>query len=371
MKRSPLPVLVALLATALAPPAAGAVAHHHHKPPSSFFGVVTQAAFDSTEAAVMRKGGIGRIGVSVDWSLIEPSPGRYEWYSLDNAVSAASQGNIRILPHLEGTPSYLASTRTELPIGSEAARAAWVSFLRAAVARYGPGGSFWAKHGPESAEPLPTMPIREWQIWNEPNFFYFTTPASPRQYAKLLKISAPAIKSVDPRAKVILGGLFGVPKGRPPRAMAATAFLRKLYRMPGVRRDFDGVALHPYAAGIRRLAKVTSALRKVMSQNHDRRTGLYITEMGWGSQNDPRRVAFEVGWRDQARMLERAYRYLILNRHKLNLKAVYWYSWKDASKIEAGLCNFCDSTGLFRYGDAFRPKPAWLAFQRFSHGREP
>ena len=37
-------------------------------------------------------------------------------------------------------------------------------FLRALVARYGPNGSLWAEH-PEVA----AQPVRDWQIWNEPN----------------------------------------------------------------------------------------------------------------------------------------------------------------------------------------------------------
>jgi hypothetical protein len=97
----------------------------------------------------------------------------------------------------------------------------------------------------------------------------------------------------------------------------------------------------------------------------DAGAGLYITEMGWGSQNDPGVVAFEQGIRGQARELRGAYRYLIANRHRLNLKGTYWFSWKDVS----GYCNFCDSVGLFRKGPHFRPKPAWHAFVSLSGGR--
>ncbi len=56
---------------------------------------------------------------------------------------------------------------------------------------------------------------------------------------------------------------------------------------------------------------------------------LYITEMGWGSQYDPNVVAFEQGMHGQARELRGAYRYMLRDRHRLNLKAAYWFSWKD------------------------------------------
>jgi hypothetical protein len=94
-----------------------------------------------------------------------------------------------------------------------------------------------------------------------------------------------------------------------------------------------------------------------MLRHGDRRGGLYLTEMGWGSQaRSP--VSFEVGLRGQARELRAAYGYLLGNRHRLHLQQVDWFSWKDAPL----LCSFCDSVGLFRQGARFRPKPAWHAF---------
>ena len=152
--------------------------------------------------------------------------------------------------------------------------------------------------------------------------------------------------------------------------MDATKFLSQLYKVHGIKRYFDGVALHPYAADIGRLKEIVSGLRNVIVKNGDRKAGLYITEIGWGSQNDPRKVAFEVGWKGQARVLESAYTYLVSSRKELNLKAVYWFTWKDVLPGgEVELCNFCDSTGLFT--SDFKPKPAWSVFSRFGHGRLP
>ena len=240
------------------------------------------------------------------------------------------------------------------------------TFLRDAVERYGPGGEFWREHR-SGADFLPELPLREWQIWNEANFFYFATPASPQRYAKLLKITSPAIKRVEPNARVILSGLFGDPTANPPNAMPAVQFLEQLYRVPGIKADFDGVALHPYADKAERLEELVEEMRAVVLENHDPSTRLYITEMGWGSQNDPNVVAFEQGIAGQARELRKAYSFLIANRARLNLKAAYWYSWKDNPEYVA--CSFCDSVGLFRAGRAFKPKPAWRAFVALTGGR--
>jgi hypothetical protein len=109
---------------------------------------------------------------------------------------------------------------------------------------------------------------------------------------------------------------------------------------------------------------MTEEMHEVTLDNHDR-VPLYITEMGWGSQNNFEEVAFEQGIRGQVRQLRDSYAYLLENRHRLNLKGTYWYSWKDMQ----GSCNFCDSVGLFRAGPRFKPKPAWHAFVAISGGR--
>lgn len=113
------------------------------------------------------------------------------------------------------------------------------------------------------------------------------------------------------------------------------------------------------------LRRLAERLRRVVRRNRDPRAGLYITELGWGSKRNPRRVAFEVGWKEQARELRGAYSYLIRNRRRLNLKQVHWFTWKDAP----GACGFCDSTGLFRRGARFKPKPAWHTFAAIANGR--
>ena len=111
---------------------------------------------------------------------------------------------------------------------SAKARKAWTAFLSAAVERYGPGGDFWTENAPGVVQYKPAIPkpvpIRDWQIWNEANFFYFAYPVSPQRYARLLRISSPAIKRIDPGAKVILTGLFGRPTAGGARGMPAAQF---------------------------------------------------------------------------------------------------------------------------------------------------
>ncbi len=360
-------LLLALAAAMLAPTAAQAL-------PRTFFGVAPQTVLTDTDAAYMKAGGIGSVRWPVNWELIQPSKkGGYDWSSVDAAVTVAARHGLTILPFLYGTPHWIANKPTTLPIDNGQARKAWLAFVTAAVERYGPEGEFWSLHAPAvagvnyvPAVPKP-LPIRTWQVWNEANFFYFAYPVSPTRYARLLKPTYGAIKAADPSAKVLLSGLFGAPNPGGKKGMDADKFLAALYRVPGIKSYFDGVALHPYAFHVEDLEELTEGMREVIVENHDRATGLYITEMGWGSQNDPNVVAFEQGIQGQARELRKSYAYLIANRNRLNLKSTYWYSWKDTAEYPA--CSFCDSVGLFRAGARFHPKPAWRAFVALSGGR--
>lgn len=357
MKAAGRALILATALVALAAPAAAAAA------PRDFFGIGPQTPLTPADASRMRAGGIESVRVPVVWGAVQPSPrSAYRWGALDEAVELTAREGLELLPFAYGTPHWLGRP-TELPVDGGRRRRAWSAFLRAAAERYGPAGEFWAEHAAGTADFVPRMPIRTWQIWNEPNFFYFARPASPGRYGRLLKLSSRALRQVDRGAKTISGGLFGNPRQRPPLAMKATVFLERLYRVPGIRGALDGIALHPYVPDVASLRREVEALRAVAVRNRDRRVGLYLTEMGWGSQGRSP-VSFEVGPRGQARELRGAYRYLIPNRHRLDLKQVYWFSWKDLK----GDCNFCDSAGLFREGPRFRPKPAWHAFVRFARG---
>ena len=147
--------------------------------------------------------------------------------------------------------------------------------------------------------------------------------------------------------------------------MPAAKFLEILYRTPGIKSKFDGVALHPYAADTETLEEIVEGVHDVTVANHDR-VPLYITEMGWGSQNDFNTVAFEQGIRGQVRELRGAYKYLLENHNRLDLKQTYWFSWKDPpTDAPAGLCAFCYSSGLYD-SDGTTAKPALRAFKAFA-----
>jgi hypothetical protein len=360
--------------------------------PKGFFGIVPQTALTEKDVEYMKAGGIEAIRWPLVWSAIQPTKrGGYHWESFDAVVAEAARQGLSVLPFVVTTPRWVAKKETTLPIANGAQRKAYTAFLKAAVERYKPGGTFWVEHSPrtireekeaakmkrateigpvyepEASYPQPIakpVPIKTWQVWNEANFFYFAYPVSPHDYARLLKLSTPVIKGAEPGAKVILTGLFGRPTAGAKRGMPAAQFLEGLYKVPGIKSYFDGIALHPYAVDSEELEEIVEEFHKVTVENHDR-VPLYITEMGWGSQNDFHIDAFEHGVQGQVEELKSAYAYLLANRTRLDLKQVYWFSWKDLPES----CAFCDSVGFFKSGTKFRAKPSWRAFVGITHGR--
>ena len=368
-RRIPILLILAGLSTALFFGAQSGSAAKPPRPPKEFFGIGPQTILTDRDLEYMKAGGVESIRWPLTWGAVQPTrTGGYNWEVFDPVVEIAARHGLRVLPFVYSTPRWISHKYTRLPIDSGVARGAWTAFLRAAAERYGPGGAFWREHAPGVVqyEPAisPALPIRTWQIWNEANFFYFAYPATPQRYAKLVRISSPAIKRVDPGAKVILSGLFGDPTASGPKGMPADSFLDAFYRSPGIKSRFDGVSLHPYAVDAETLEELVEALHEVSRENHDR-VPLYITEMGWGSENNFRQVAFEQGIRGQVKQLKDSYRYLLENQRRLGLKQVYWFSWKDIPDT----CTFCDSVGLFREGPRFKPKPAWRAFVGVTGGR--
>jgi hypothetical protein len=338
--------------------------------PPSFFGIVPQTGLTEEDVRHMQAGGIGSVRMGMGWDSVQKTRGGpYEWESIDREVARAASHGLRVLPFLAGVAPWLGTPATTLPIDSAQAVEEWKAFVSAAVRRYGPNGEFWAEHPPGVdvdgvviPEPLP---IRTWQIWNEVNFFYFAFPVSPARYARLLKPSSNAIKSVDPGAKILLSGLFGDPKEGGSYGRSAADFLNALYRVPRIERYFDAVALHPYAFHVEDLEEMVEDVRAVMLDNDDPEARLRVTEMGWGSQNNSQIVAFEQGIQGQKRELKAAYGYLLANRQRLKLDAVYWFTWKDSNLY----CTYCDSVGFFSEGSGLLPKPAWYAFVKITGGR--
>jgi hypothetical protein len=354
----------ALLASALAVLAVVAGSGLRAQPaaaaaPPEFFGVAPQAPVDERDFELMATDNVGGVRAVIYWPSVEIAPGVYHWGEVDASVGRAAAAGVRFLPVLYGTPEWALSKRRYRQCGitcgpsSARSREAFARFAAAAVARYGPGGEFW------TSAPQPYLPIVAWQIWNEQNSpKYFGPRPHVRGYARLLNAAAARIRSVDPNADVVIGGMWGPPWTD--AVVPTERYLEELYRVRGVRAAADSIAVHPYAGRLDQVSAQLRGIRDVARRSGDRGVGLWVTELGWAS-GGPRHQPLVKTPREQASLLRQSFEFLLRKRKAWHIRGVYWYSWRDTSS-SAGICAWCPRSGLrTRAGTA---KPAARAFRQ-------
>jgi hypothetical protein len=361
--------LAAFAVATLATLTAGAAASSA-KAPASFFGVVPQTGLSTSDFQRMGSGNVGTIRTLITWAAVDPTaaPNDSNWASVDPIVLEAAKNGIEVQPFIFGTPTWVAQGLDNQKCnGSEcglfapktqAGLAAFEAFVGEAVDRYGPNGAFWAQH-----PGVPQDPIQAWQILNEQNSKSFYRPKpSPKGYAKVLAVANDAIKSRDPAADVILGGmpeLAGLAGTR--KAIPGSEYLKKLYKVKGVKKNFDAVAPHPYGAKIGKVSSQIDLYRKVMKGAHDKRASMYVTEVGAGSAKGG--TSLNRGKKGQAKLLKQIYKYFLKRRNKLNVEAVDWFSWMDS---QTSICSWCSSSGLLTTSGA--AKPSYKKFTQLTGG---
>lgn len=327
--------------------------------------------FDATDAAKMGETGIRTARIGLAWLWVQPRPGPFNWARIDQQVAPLAANGVAAVPILTGTPSWVTTAPTTPPIGSHDKKMAWKAFITAAVRRYGPGGTFW-RPGPGVTSAFhtqcgcdaPPVPITEWQVWNEPNLtHYFTPKPSPGKYARLLRVTRSAIRDADRDAEVAMAGLSD--GGRTEHDIGAVPYLKRLYRIRGARRSFDAAAIHPYARRVSGVRSVIDRIRRVMKKRHDRRTPLWVTEIGWGS-DPPNGFGTTKGIGGQRRIVRKALRMFLHQRNAWHLQRVYWFYWRDPPRTDERLpCRICYSAGLLRSNR--ETKPAYRVFKRYLH----
>jgi hypothetical protein len=345
-------VLLAAVGTLVLAPASA----HAYLPPG-FIGISPQNSTTAKDFDLMAEAGVDSVRLPLFWGAVEqknPVYSKPNWADFDDQVEMAAEAGIRVMVVVWSTPPWVAPETIDLPVRTGWQRRAWARFLREAAQRYGPLGTFWSQH-----TKLPFLPIRTWEIWNEENLVTWTPEPNPTEYATLLRISGRTLHRIDSGSQVLVGGFFGRPLQIPPN-IASGAYLRGIYHAGNVKPYFDGVALHPYVADASAMGGQLTNLRRIMNAHGDRRTPLYVTELGWGSRSGPTR--WEVGLAGQANELTRSFELLSANRVRWNVGGAWWFTWTD----EGGDCLFCASAGLLT--EKREAKPAWYRFNAWTGG---
>jgi hypothetical protein len=310
--------------------------------------------------------GVQSLRLTFDWAYAQPYAGwskvpaadRSEFVDVggvptrfdltDQIVGLAAQRGLTLLPVILNAPKWDGVRYRVSIVDIPRKNAPYARFAAALVRRYGPHGSFWQDHSP-------AVPIRMWQIWNEPNIigFWPPQPFEPR-YIGLLRVTRAAIKQADPGAKIVLAGL-------PNYSWNHLALLYKL----GARKLFDVVAIHPYTRDPSGVITILRKDRQVMSAAGDRNKPIVADEVSWpsslGKTDHNVGLDFATTEAGQARKLGRLLPLLAAARKSLRLLGFYYYTWAGA-EVHNGLA--FDFAGLLRFKHSmFVAKPAFYVFR--------
>ncbi len=234
-----------------------------------------QKQFDAMAAMNVRW-----VRVDVDWSVIEPVQSQLDWTSADIIVDRALKRGMQVLLVLAFAPPW---TKGETTSNRDrpADPAAFANFARVAAQRYAARG------------------VHNWEVWNEPNTGKFWPPnPDPAEYGRVFRAAAAAVREVDPRATLLIGGLSPT-YGSPGPDVDPTTYLAHLYD-DGAAQLADGIAVHPYtfpSQPMDRTQRTTGgfrdlpALHALMTQRGDGAKKVWITEYGAPTGTGPSAVS--------------------------------------------------------------------------------
>jgi hypothetical protein len=276
------------------PPVAGGETAFKH--PSGWFGTnywLAPKQLQNGDAALVEQtaNAAERIGLRwvrapIYWSLVELSPGTYDWDLTDDLVAILARSNLRFYPVMTGAPRW-ASPWPDTSVGSGCAQpdggtrlppaersiSDFAGFAAAAAQRYGRRGEFWAAH-PE----LPALAVNTYEIWNEQNLTdWWCEGPNPELYADLFVAAQAELVAEQPAARVMVGGFAsGLDGGFP-----ETQFLARAIARQSTFRSADYVGAHGYGEQATDMMERVTNVRRALQENGMSAAKVVFNEWGW------------------------------------------------------------------------------------------
>jgi hypothetical protein len=280
--------------------------------------------------------GIKVVRMDLGWAGIERKKGEYDWSAYDELTANLEKRGLRALYILDySNPLYEETVVTRDPITGREHRdtaspqrpesvAAFARWAAAATARYRDRRVIW-------------------EIWNEPNIFFWKPKPDVRQYNTLALATCQAIRAVDPLATIIGPATSEIP----------LKFLEEHFAC-GILEHLDAVSVHPYrnyAKPPETAAEEYAKLRELIARHAPpARKNLPIISGEWGYASHTQGVSLPT----QAAFAARQQLVNLLAGVPVSI----WYDWKNDGPDPAerehnfGLVNADLS-----------PKPAYLAIK--------
>jgi polysaccharide biosynthesis protein PslG len=333
-------ILLPVLIASAAPPTLAAPINQIKAPPpvnGPAFGINSHLAtrYPDPSSMAIPATAVADLGVrwvreDLHWHRVQPRPDVWDWTFTDAALRELLSRNINVLgvlgpsvgwatPHRGDTPNDV----SYYPPDNER----FLEYVRGVVTRY-------------------RRYVKYWEIWNEPDHDYFWQPKSDAAaYTRLLIRTAATIRSIDPEAKILIGGINPFD----------TTFLRTVAE-GGAWNSFDILAIHPYVNPYEpesgNLIAAADAVRTLAAQHGEK--PIWVTEIGWASGPSDRDARGLANEEQQASYLVRA----MLMLWQAGVEQFFWYSLKDDPGNPYGLIGL--GSGRTDYNPR---KPAYYALQ--------
>jgi hypothetical protein len=256
------------------------------------------------------------------WDIIEATKGAYDFTVPDTIMSwvrTSGQSALGIIQYAPGwangqdftTPPNLEVSNCGIPDLNN--RATAFNKLRTYPPRH--ARDFGAYAGAIAKR---YRDVQYWQIWNEPNNpIFWPTGPDARKYTDLLKTAAGKIRTANPQARIVLGGI----------SLNDLSYIQELYDA-SAQKYFDILAVHLYNPAQSPQAYLEHELEKLhtlMAKNDDSDTDIWLTEIGWHTGTGANTVTEH----RQARYFEQT---IAIARQKPYVGAVFWNTLMDCAQ---------------------------------------
>jgi hypothetical protein len=321
--------------------------------PVSMFGMnlyLTGLERGNSEAATLgtmaAQGGVRWAREELSWANIEPNAkGQFNWSIYDQRLNINTQNGIEVVGMLLTTPRW-ATTNPNAPDWywyEPRNYNDYYDFVRAAVTR-------WRNQ------------VHVWEIWNEPNhtgtWNCLNNCDRAARYASLLAGAYAAVKSVDPNARVLIGGLYVHDYNN-----EGMAFLNRVVQASGGAIYFDGLSIHTYMPDrIPESMRPDSVVQNYQYRLHmtndwinahgGRPAEIWVTEEGKSTCTT---CPFRWSEEDQANMLTRMYGISMAAPRVVHFN---YFQFEDKFNNPADMWG-----GMSIVRDNFTVKPAYVAYQ--------
>jgi hypothetical protein len=307
-------------------------------------------------ARLARRSGATLVREDFSWEAIEPQSGHFEWTRTDRIVAAAAHHGLTVLPLLQETPRWVASSSTAIPSDHKA----YARFVAHVVARYGRGGSFWRKNSR-----LPRREPRYFELYNEPYLPGFSDGRpDPANYARLVRSAVTRARRANRRARFLIEAETTYTADY----QSYRPWMSGMYAaVPNLGRYYSAVAVHPYSVeaparytpgATRWQTRRLEEIRDFLVAHKDGEKKMWITEVGWPTCPGDSTCVSET---NQSAYLRSLFK-LARTRWRRYVDAVFIYALQDYRPTRGPQRE--GYFGVLRTDG--QPKPAWRTLRRLS-----